>query len=83
MTVQRVSSTSSNNSSSPKFATVSCPATTRVLGGGFQIGGVTNGSVEVTYAYPNSDTTFTASATEEQLTQTSQPWTITVWALCA
>jgi hypothetical protein len=47
------------------------------------VGGVTNGSVEVTSAYPNSDTTYTAHATEEALTQTNSNWTITVWAICA
>jgi hypothetical protein len=82
-TVQRVSATSVNNSNSPKDVTVSCPAGTVVLGGGFQIGGVTNGSVEVTYAYPNSDTSYTARATEEALTATNANWTITAWALCA
>jgi hypothetical protein len=72
-----------NNSNSPKTVTVNCPVGTRVLGGGFSIGGVDNGSVEITYAYPNSNTSYTARATEEQLTQTNSNWTITAWALCA
>jgi hypothetical protein len=79
----RVSATSANNSNSPKDVSVTCPVGTRVFGGGFQMGGVTNGSVEVTWAYPNSDTTYIAHAVEEALTPTNSNWTITVWAICA
>jgi hypothetical protein len=72
-----------NNSTSPKTVTVNCPANTRVLGGGYQIGGVTTGPVEVTSAYPNSNTSYTVIGIEDGQQTTSSNWTITAWALCA
>jgi hypothetical protein len=77
-----VSVTSANNSTSPKTVTATCTGGTRVLGGGFVIGGVITGPVEILYAYPDSDTTYTARAYEDSAQSTNSNWTVTVWAIC-
>jgi collagen type VII alpha len=79
----RIVASSVNNSTTTKTVTATCPAGTRVLGGGFNMtgAGVASADVEILNAYPSSDTAFTATATED--TSVSGNWQVHAIAICA
>ncbi len=72
-----------SDSSSPKTATVSCPAGKRVVAGGARAtgAGAAANDVTVSESYPASITQWTALAREGDAIGT--PWTLTTYALCA
>lgn len=76
-----VQTASAADSSSPKGATVNCPAGKKVVGGGARVTGSGAAEVGVVESYPNSPTQYAALAREQDVT--GSPWTLTVLAVCA
>jgi hypothetical protein len=76
-----IQTASAADSSSPKGATVSCPAGKKVVGGGARVTGAGAAEVGVVESYPNSITQYAALAREQDAT--GSPWTLTVLAICA
>ena len=72
---------SAADSSTPKSATVTCPAGKRVVAGGARATGTGATEVAVSESYPSSATQWTALARE--INAAAPPWTLTTYALCA
>nr|AKQ03861.1 hypothetical protein [uncultured actinobacterium Rifle_16ft_4_minimus_38826] len=76
--------TSSQTDSADKLISVSCsPGANKVLGGGYQISGVSAGDsrkLVVTQSYPSSSTVWTTEALEAQSVGVN--WTLSVYAIC-
>lgn len=69
------------DSSSPKTATVNCPAGKRVVGGGARVTGAGASEVAVSEAYPSSAAQWVTLAREVNTTGSS--WTLAAYAFCA
>jgi hypothetical protein len=76
-----ITAATATDSSSPKSATVTCPAGKRVIGGGARATGAGAGEVAVTEAYPSSANQWSTLARELDMIGTS--WTLTAYAFCA
>lgn len=74
---QRVSATSSSNSSN-KSQTIDCPAGKKLLGGGGSIS--LSGNVAITASNPVDDDTWSVTAAEVNTENSS--WTVTAYAIC-
>jgi len=78
--VERVETSSPNNSTSPKVVQIACPAGKRLMGGGARVNG---GSPKVALwaSFPDNDNIYRANASE---TDAFIPaWSLTVYAICA
>jgi hypothetical protein len=81
---QTLSATTASNSSSPKTVTVNCPAGKKAHGAGFSGGsGTAFGKWLVRGVTPNATLTAVTLAAEEIDGGTTEPWSLTAWAVCA
>ena len=78
--VERVETSSPNNSTTPKVVQIACPAGKRLLGGGARVNG---GSPKVALwaSFPDNDNIYRANASETDVFVPS--WSLTVYAICA
>jgi hypothetical protein len=72
---------SASDSSTPKTATVTCPAGKKVVAGGARATGAAATEVAVSESYPSSATQWTTLARE--INAVGSPWMLTTYALCA
>ena len=79
--LETVTLASASDSSSPKTATVNCPAGKRVVAGGARVTGAGAADVTVVESYPASATQWTALAREGDAVAAA--WMLTTYALCA
>ena len=79
--LETVTIASASDSSSPKTATVSCPAGKRVVAGGARATGAGATEVALVESYPASITQWAALARENDAV--GGPWMLTTYALCA
>lgn len=75
------SAATAQDSSTPKTATVNCPAGKRVVGGGARVTGAGATEVAVSEAFPNSPTQWVTLARE--VNPTGSSWTLAAYAFCA
>jgi hypothetical protein len=78
--VERIDTTSVSNSTSPKTASLTCPAGKRLIGGGGRVN-ATSPNVAIVAAFPDNDNVYRATAREVVATGTA--WTVTAFAVCA
>lgn len=78
--VERVASTSDNNSVASKTQTVTCPAGKRLLGGGARLDPILP-QLAIQTSFPDNDNVYRATARE--VTATGANWSLTVFAICA
>ena len=78
--VERIETSSPNNSTSPKVLQITCPAGKRLIGGGSRVNG---GSPKVALwaSFPDNDNIYRANASETDAFIPS--WSLTVYAICA
>ena len=78
--VERVETSSPNNSTTPKVVQITCPAGKRLIGGGARVNG---GSPKVALwaSFPDNDNVYRANASETDAFIPS--WSLTVYAICA
>lgn len=78
--VERIDTTSPNNSTTPKSLQIACPAGKRLMGGGARVNGGSP-DVALSASFPDNDNIYRANAAE---TDTFAPsWSLTVYAVCA
>jgi hypothetical protein len=78
--VERVETTSLNNTASPKTAQMACPAGKRLIGGGARLNGGGT-AVALQQSFPDNDNVFRAQGRE--VVATNAVWSLTVYAVCA
>jgi hypothetical protein len=78
--VERIDTTSANNSTTSKSVFLACPSGKRLIGGGARVNG---GSprVAILTSFPDNDNIWRASAGET--TATAANWSLTVFSICA
>jgi hypothetical protein len=78
--VERIDTSSANNTTSPKSAFLTCPAGKRLIGGGARVNGGSPDTA-ILQSFPDNDNIWRATAAETDTIAGS--WSLTVFAICA
>ena len=78
--VERIDTSSANNTTSPKSAFLACPAGKRLIGGGARVNGGSPDTA-ILQSFPDNDNIWRATAAETDTIAGS--WSLTVYAICA
>jgi hypothetical protein len=79
---QRIAATSPTDSASPKSVTATCPSGQRVIGTGHELANG-RGQVLLDDVIPSADLTSVRVEAFEDQDGTTNPWSVTAYAICA